>query len=236
MYQFYLDDVLLPVTPSAVSLKVSNQNETFTLINEGEMNILKQPGLSKISFEALLPNRKYPFAQYPDGFQNAQYYMSLLEKLKTGCKPFTFTIVRLDETGTSLMQAEPMTVSLETYELDEDADEYGLDVLAKIELLQYREYKTKVVEFQKSDDGATSTATVTETRDTSTKPQTTSYTVKSGDNLWDIAKVYLGDGTRQTEIYNLNKDVIESTAKKYGRSSSSNGWWIYPGTQLQLPS
>ena len=134
------------------------------------------------------------------------------------------------------MQAEPMTVSLETYELDEDADEYGLDVLAKIELLQYREYKTKVVEFQKSDDGATSTATVTETRDTSTKPQTTSYTVKSGDNLWDIAKVYLGDGTRQTEIYNLNKDVIESTAKKYGRSSSSNGWWIYPGTQLQLPS
>lgn len=234
MYQFYLDDVLLPVTPSSVSIKVSNQNETLTLINEGEMNVLKQPGLSKISFEALLPNRRYPFAQYPDGFQNAQYYMSLLEKLKTGCKPFAFTIVRLDETGTSLMQAEPMTVSLETYQLDEDADEYGLDVLAKIELLQYREYKTKVVEFQKNEDGS-STATVTESRDTPAKSPS-SYTVKSGDNLWNIAKIYLGNGARQKEIYNLNKEVIEAAAKKHGRSSSSNGWWIYPGTVLQLPA
>lgn len=31
MYQFYFNDVLLPVTPSAVSLKISNQNETMTL-------------------------------------------------------------------------------------------------------------------------------------------------------------------------------------------------------------
>ena len=38
------------------------------------------------------------------------------------------------------------------------------------------------------------------------------------------------------EIYELNKDTIEAAAKKYGRSSSSNGWWIYPGTVLQLPS
>ena len=38
------------------------------------------------------------------------------------------------------------------------------------------------------------------------------------------------------EIYELNKDTIEAAAKKYGRSSSSKGWWIYPGTVLQLPS
>ena len=36
-------------------------------------------------------------------------------------------------------------------------------------------------------------------------------------------------------IYNLNKAAIEAAAKKYGRSSSSNGWWIYPGTVLKLP-
>ena len=58
----------------------------------------------------------------------------------------------------------------------------------------------------------------------------------SGDNLWDIARVKLGDGSRMNEIYELNKDTIEAAAKKYGRSSSSNGWWIYPGTVLQLPS
>ena len=59
MYQFYMDGVLLPVTPKSMTLKISNQNETITLINEGEVNIAKLPGLSKISFEALLPNRLY---------------------------------------------------------------------------------------------------------------------------------------------------------------------------------
>ena len=60
-------------------------------------------------------------------------------------------------------------------------------------------------------------------------------TVKSGDTLWDIARVKLGNGTKWQSIYNLNKAAIEAAAKKYGRSSSSNGWWIYPGTVLKLP-
>ena len=93
MYQFYMDDMLLPVTPGAMTLKVANQNKTVTLINEGEINILKLPGLSKISFNALLPNRQYPFAQYSGGFQDAQYYLSKLETLKTSCQPFQFFIV-----------------------------------------------------------------------------------------------------------------------------------------------
>ena len=51
MYQFYMDGVLLPVTPKSMTLKISNQNETITLINEGEVNIAKLPGLSKISLK-----------------------------------------------------------------------------------------------------------------------------------------------------------------------------------------
>ena len=45
----------------------------------------------------------------------------------------------------------------------------------------------------------------------------------------------LGNGTKWQSIYNLNKAAIEAAAKKHGRSSSSNGWWIYPGTVLKLP-
>lgn len=234
MYQFYMDDMLLPVTPGAMTLKVANQNKTVTLINEGEINILKLPGLSKISFNALLPNKEYPFAQYEGGFQNAHYYMDKLELLKTKCLPFRFDVIRTDDSGSLLMQSQPMTVSLEEYQLDEDAEKYGGDVMAKIELKQYKSYGTKTIEFKKT--GTTTEATVTEKRDTSTAPKTTSYTVASGDNLWDIARVKLGDGSRMNEIYELNKDTIEAAAKKYGRSSSSNGWWIYPGTVLQLPS
>ncbi|WP_281692975.1 LysM peptidoglycan-binding domain-containing protein [Agathobaculum desmolans] len=235
MYQFYMDDMLLPVTPGAMTLKVANQNKTVTLINEGEINILKLPGLSKISFNALLPNKEYPFAQYESGFQNAHYYMDKLELLKTKCLPFQFQVIRTDDRGEMLMDSLDMQVSLEEYELEENAEEYEFDVMAKIELKQYKTYGTKTIEFKKTE--TTTEATVTEKRDTSTAPKTTGgYTVVSGDNLWDIARVKLGDGSRMDEIYELNKDTIEAAVKKYGRSSSSNGWWIYPGTVLQLPS
>ena len=97
--------------------------------------------------------------------------------------------------------------------------------------------KTKLIEFKKSESSSgAKKATVTQKRDTTTAPKNKMYTVKQGDNLWDIARVQLGNGARQTEIYNLNKAAIEAAAKKYGRSSSSNGWWIYPGTVLKLPS
>lgn len=46
----------------------------------------------------------------------------------------------------------------------------------------------------------------------------------------------LGNGTVRgwVALYELNKAVIEDTAKENGRASSSNGWWIYPGTVLKL--
>lgn len=226
MYQFYVDGVLLPVTPEAMKVKITNKNKTVTLINDGEVNILKRAGLSEISFTALLPSVKYPFSQYQNGFQGANYYLSKFESLKTGLKPFKFQVIRGDGSFDTTF-----TVSLEEYTIDEDADKYGRDVFVTITLLQYQQYVTKTITFQ--SQGA---ATVNDTRDTSTKKAEVTYTVKSGDSLWAIARTKLGRGSRYPEIYNLNKDVIESTAKKYGKASSSNGWWIYPGTVLKLPT
>jgi len=50
------------------------------------------------------------------------------------------------------------------------------------------------------------------------------HMVERGDNLWNIAKDNLGSGSRWTEIYDLNKDVI-----------GSNPDLIYSGTDLKLP-
>jgi len=49
-------------------------------------------------------------------------------------------------------------------------------------------------------------AGVQQTRPTPPAPKT--YTVKSGDTLWAIAKRTLSDGSRWREIYNNNTDVI----------------------------
>lgn len=68
------------------------------------------------------------------------------------------------------------------------------------------------------------------------KAEGTQYTIVSGDTLWGIARRFLGKGVRYVEIYNLNKDVIEAAAKAHGKSSSSNGHWIWPGTVLTIPA
>mgnify|MGYP003373438685 CR=1 FL=1 len=63
----------------------------------------------------------------------------------------------------------------------------------------------------------------------------TAYTVQKGDTLWKIAEELLGSPLRYAEIYNLNKEVIEAEARERGKKDSSNGHWLFPGTQLQIP-
>lgn len=61
------------------------------------------------------------------------------------------------------------------------------------------------------------------------------HTVVPRDTLWKISTDYLGSGSKYMLVYNANSGIIESAAKSHGRSSSSNGHWIYPGTVLTIP-
>lgn len=61
------------------------------------------------------------------------------------------------------------------------------------------------------------------------------YTVVKGDTLWRIASQSLGSPARYAEIYDLNRDLIEETARGRGKKNSSNGHWLFPGTVLKIP-
>lgn len=229
-YKFYIDGVQLPINPSSLSIKVGNKNDIVDLANGGEMTILKSPSLMEISFTVRLPQMglsgtqsKLPYLNA--GARTASYYIEKMRTLKTNKKPFQFVVTRYLPNGTPLFESNITTV-LENFTTKEDATE-GFDVILDISLKQYIEYKTKVLQ---NNDGNSNTNQRTE-KDT----DKTTYTVKSGDTLWALAKRFYGDGSKYTIIYNANKNVIESVAKQRGYASSSNGHWIFPGTELNIP-
>ena len=222
-YDFYLDAMLLPVAPSKLTISIDNKNKTMVLINDGEINILKKPGLTDISFTALLPQTKYPFAVYKNGFQKADVFLDKLEQLKASQKPFQFIVSRTFPNGKLLFDTN-IKVSLEDYKIIEDSKN-GFDVNVEIKLKQYRDYGTKTVNVTIKQSKPVATVQNTRPAESSPAPKVTakSYAVAKGDTLWAIAKKYYGDGSKYTKIFEANKGVLK------------NPNVIYPGQVLALP-
>ena len=219
MYSFFFDDMQLPVTPSKLSVKIKGNNKTLTLVNEGDINFLRSPGLTEISFEMLLPMlEQYSFASE---YHQPDYYLGILESYMTEKKPFRFIVSRVSPSGDKLYDTN-IKVSLEDYTVSEDATD-GFDVTVSINLKQYIDYATKKVTVTKPDNSSKPTLKTETPRETSGKPTAKTYTVKSGDCLWTIAKKYYGNGAQYTKIYNANKDKI------------SNPNLIYVGQVLTIP-
>ena len=228
-YEFYIDDVVLPITPPSVKIKVGNKNKTVDLANGGEMTIIKAPSLVEISFTARLPQigvsggvTRAPYLN--EGARTADYYLKKIRDLKTNKSAFSFKILRRLPNGSSIFDTK-MTMVVQDFNTKDEAEE-GFDVLLDISLKQYIHYATKVYkpENKKND----TTARVEK------KVVKATHVVKTGDTLWAIAKYYYGDGQLQGKIYDDNKLTIENEAKRRGRRSSSNGYWIYPGTKLTI--
>nr|DAO32713.1 MAG TPA: tail assembly protein [Caudoviricetes sp.]DAQ62826.1 MAG TPA: tail assembly protein [Caudoviricetes sp.] len=206
-YIFYLDGILVPITPASITTKINNKNKVVTLINDGDFNILKEEGLKEFTFDMCLPAYKYPFAR--GVLLPINYYLNMLSFLKNSKKPFRFIVIREGAVGSSGYNTT-ILVSLENYEIKEDAGN-GRDVVVSVTLKEYKNVNSTLFKYVNIGAQAIGTALSvatfisTKTRDSSSKKSQRTYKVKEGDTLYIIAKKELGDANKCNFLKELNK-------------------------------
>lgn len=204
---------MFPVTPSQVQTKVGNCNETVQILQMGQANLLKNAGLEEVRFRALFPGRQYHFVQVEEGFREPSYFLERLKDFKKAQKPVQLIIFRRLADGSQIFCSN-VEMGLEEYNIVEQGGEQG-DFWVEIALKEYR--KMQSIAYRPASDGNTLEK---QPAQRPAKEMAKTYVVKKGDNLWNIAKKELGDGSKFGEL-----------AKKNGISNPS---LIYPGQVIKL--
>ncbi len=208
-------EIRIPLLPEKI-LFTGGEAEfvTYDIMDRGPVAIPTGVGLKGLSWESDFPGEgRQDDPSIRGEWKAPKYYHNILEDWKASNAKLNVLVVGYP-------------FNFDVYLSKYESEAYGGvgDLAYQIELQEARDITIK---------------TTKNTSDNKKRPSTsgTSYTIKSGDSLWKIAAMskHYGDGTKWKKIYNANKAVIEKTAKKYGRSSSDNGWWIYPGVKLTIP-
>lgn len=200
-----IDKLRLPVKPEDYTVSVSHKNTVVNVIQVGDVNLIGNTGLREISLKSFFPAKDYNFSNNTERKQPLSYVEKIESWRKSG------TPIRVIVTGTLNMEA-----TIESFVWGEQ-DATG-DIYYTCSLKEYKKIKTK-----KATVTITAVKSTTRTQSANTQNTAKTYTVKSGDCLWKIAKQFYGNGAQYTKIYDANRDKIK------------NPNLIYPNQILTIP-
>lgn len=201
------DAFQIPVNPESIEIKESGQGKTYDIAGLGEINVIKAPALTEISFESIFPaqdnypfivNNKYVSKSFrTDTGLLVHPYVNYLKKWMETKRPIRFVF-----TGSTFDINLP--VSIEQFEWKEVAGSLG-DIEYKLGLKKYVFYAAKKALIVQSSETEKQTVMQTQEPPRPVEKETPkTYTLVSGDSLWKVAKKVLGDGSRWKEIQILN--------------------------------
>jgi len=200
-----------PVLPERIDLIRGTQNESVKITGVGEVTIIHKPAADHVKFSSFFPGAG--FQGISGSGSSAKNYAKKIKSWKESDKPVMFV-------STALGISDYYTI--EQFDCYEEGGDVGT-IHYTIDLKLYREVSIRSVKVQIEEQKATVPKKEETTRvDNTEQPKT--YTVKSGDCLWNIAKRYYGNGALYTKIYNANRDKI------------SNPNLIYPGQTFVIPA
>lgn len=207
--------IRIPWLPEKINFESGGTiRATYDILEKGPVEVPTGSGLCGYSWESTFPGKYRTDKSMMRGkWQAPSTYHNILEEWKKKGSPLNLMV-----TGYPINK----DVILDDYQ---GSAEGGFGDI---------EYEVKFIEDRDITINATTVKTSTPApKRTSTQPKT--HKIKKGDTLWAISKKYYKNGNKWKTIYNANKAIIESTAKKYGKKSSNNGHWIYPGVTLKIP-
>lgn len=221
------ETIQLPILPASFSVSMENLHQNVNVHTRGDVTILGKRGLQGLELSSFFPAQDYPFAAYPKDREPYDYVKKLIA--------WQDDPVRVTITDTNIN----MLMVMQSFSYGEP-DSSG-DIAFSIAFQEYRPPKYSKPEIEEK---LKSTPIVSKMEESTSRPfkevTQKTYTVKLGDNLWNLAKQFYGSGSKMSKLYSANKSVIEAAAKKHGHTSSSNkgvaGWWIFPGTKLVIPT
>lgn len=215
-YQIWLtynsekEKIRLPVLPESFQVMNGSNNDSVNITGLGEIVIMQSRPALQFSWSSFFPAEKFPGIQVG----SITKPLSLVQKIngwKASKKP-----IHLIATACGV----DLFCTIEDFKYSEEGGDPGTYQYS-ITLKEYREITVRQVKV----DIPNQKATVKNEKprvDNSVQPKT--YTVKSGDCLWNIAKKFYGNGAQYTKIYNANKGVI-----------GGNPNLIKPGQVLTIP-
>lgn len=205
------EKIQLPVLPSSFQTKNGSRNDSVDVVGLGEIVIMQSRPALQFSWSSFFPAAKFPGIQV----STITKPLTLVQKInewKDSRQP-----VHLIATACGV----DIYATIESFDYSEEGGDPGTFQYS-ISLKEYREIAGRQVNVNVSTGTATVQKAVQRVDNTVT-PQT--YTVKSGDCLWNIAKKLLGNGADYSKIYEANKSTI-----------GGNPNLIYPGQVLTIPA
>ena len=207
-------EVNLPVLPAKLKVTSPGKNETTTVLELGEILRLRKKGLRTVAWDSFFPVHAAPYVT--GQITTPIEIVKAIQAARDTLSPIRFLI-----TGTDL--DINVRMGIETFDYEERSGELG-DLYYSIKLSEWKDHSPRKIVLPPEPAKPAQAKEPERPGKPPAAATKKTYTVKSGDCLWNIAKKFYGKGSDYTKIYNANKATI-----------GKNPNLIYAGQVLTIP-